>query len=346
MQTFISLTAISLTIVSSLFAAEAPLPLIPATPSPTPHIAVERIPPQPDTDRSTIQVHGFLTLHKRNYVILAATERAVLMSLETEKRDVNGNILKDANGQGILVPVIEGMKVFKGQILGSFDDRELHSSRKIAKAQFEVAKAEKNKKIEVEYARRGMLVAEAEYHTMEDANKRHEGTFPDIEVLKAALEFTQAEANFALQNYMIDEVKTREVSVRESELERTDVLISLRKIVAPIDGIVVKLNQTEGEWLREGDPVLEIMQLKMLHFLGKVSAADCAVSELDGKPATVFVKLSGGRQESFSGKVVFVHPKIDAGGTYEVRIEVQNRPSGHSWQLQPGGDADAVIQLR
>ncbi|MDR3182694.1 MAG: HlyD family efflux transporter periplasmic adaptor subunit [Planctomycetaceae bacterium] len=350
MNTFVFLSALL-----SCFMGEDPFPRVPAAPMQTRPIAVPAaVAKEPEVvnsafsadNKTQVKINGILALHKRNYVVLAATERAVLMSLDTEKRDKDGNIVNDADGKPVMVPVIEGMPVFKGQVLGKFDDRELDSSRKIAEAQLDVAKAEKEKRIEVEYAKRGMRVAEAEVRMMSDANKRREGTFPQIEVLKAMLELKQAEANVDLQIYTIDEVKTREVTVRENELERTNVLIHLRRIIAPIDGIVVKLNQTEGEWLREGDPVLEIMQLKTLQFRGAVSVKDCAISDLEGKAATVSVTLAGGKSESFPGKIVFAHPNVAGAGTYDVYIEVQNRPAGNSWLLQPGSDADAVIQLR
>jgi hypothetical protein len=49
--------------------------------------------------------------------------------------------------------------------------------------------------------------------------------------------------------------------------------------------------------------------------------------------------------EEFPGKVVFAHPKVEAGDWFEVFIEVENRPSGSSWLLQPGRDVSAVIHL-
>jgi multidrug efflux pump subunit AcrA (membrane-fusion protein) len=191
-----------------------------------------------------------------------------------------------------------------------------------------------------------MQVAQAEAEMMQEANKRHEGTFPKIDLQKGLLAFLQAEANYDLQKYTIEEVKKREVTVRENELDRTEVMIGLRKLVAPIDGIVVKIEHAEGEWLREGDVVLEIMQLDTLRFRGKVDAKLYEINEIEGRPATVYVKLASGKTEAFPGKVVFANPIIDAGKTYDVHINVQNKPSGNSWQLQPGrDDAEAVIQL-
>ncbi|GHT41228.1 hypothetical protein FACS189443_2720 [Planctomycetales bacterium] len=316
--------------------------VIPATPQAEPQPAGEQV----RVRQAQVHVTGYLELSKRNHVVLAAPERAVLISLQTQLHDRNGNLVKSADGQPVFVPIVEGMHVFKGQVLGNFDDRELQSTLKIGTAQLEVAKAEREKKIEIKYAERGMQVAHAEVEMMREANKRHEGTFPKIDLVKSTYAFLQAEANYDLQKYTIEEVKTREVTVRENELDRTRVLIGLRKLIAPIDGMVVKIEHTEGEWLREGDVVLEIKQLNTLRFRGKVDARLYEINELEGRPATVYVTLASGKNEAFPGKVVFVDPQVDVGGVYHVYIDVQNKPSGNSWQLQPGrDDAEAIIQL-
>jgi multidrug resistance efflux pump len=129
-------------------------------------------------------------------------------------------------------------------------------------------------------------------------------------------------------------------------LERTKVLIELRQLTAPIDGIIVKLHAAEGIWMREGDPILEIMKLDTLWAMGIVSIREHEMNDLDGKPAAVSVTFANGNTEHFQGKVVFCDPNIQAGNTYHVYVEVQNRRSGNFWMLQPGrNDAEIVIQL-
>ncbi|MDR0522509.1 MAG: HlyD family efflux transporter periplasmic adaptor subunit [Planctomycetaceae bacterium] len=280
--------------------------------------------------------NGFLELPKRNHVVLAATERAVLMSLKTEQ--------KEESGQPVMIPVAEGMNVVKGQVLGNFDDRELRSTQKINESQLEVAVAEKNKKIEIVYAAHGVMVAHAELQMMRDANRQHEKTFSEIEIRKAELAYEQTKANLDLQKYTIEEVKSREVTVRENELERTKVLIALRQLISPIDGMIVKINAAEGEWLREGDPVLEIVNLDTLLVRGNVSIKEYEISDMDGKTASVLVTLSNGKRETFEGKVVFCNPKVEAGNFFHIYIEVQNRRNGKFWLLQPGrGDVEIII---
>ena len=287
-----------------------------------------------------------LKLPDYSQIVVPAPERAVLMSLKTEQRDADGNIIRDSEGNPVIVPVRRGMKVFAGQELGNFDDRELYTVRNMNQAQLEVARAEEKKQIEAEYAAQGVQVAMIELKAMVEGNKRVAGTFPEIEVRKAGLALAQAEANLELQKYNLEEVKTRETAVRESELARTEVLIDLRKIVAPIDGIIVDIKTAEGKWLREGDTVLEIVNLETLWVQVFVDARRYADYDVDGKPATIRATLANGKVETFQGKVIVCDPTTDSGYTFMTFIEIQNRRVGNYWLLHPGYcNVDIMIPL-
>jgi multidrug efflux pump subunit AcrA (membrane-fusion protein) len=252
----------------------------------------------------------------------------------------------DENGNPILLPVTLGMNVFKGQVLGKFDDSELRSILKINQAQLEVAKAECDNTIEIKHAAYGVQVAMHELQQMQEANKKMAKAVSDTEVRRAAFAQHKAEAYLDLQKYTIEEIKTREVVVRESELEQTQDKIERRQLTAQIDGIIVEIKAAEGEWLREGEPVLEIMQLDTLWVSGDIPIKDYEISDVDGKSAVVQVVLANGKTETFQGTVVFCRPVIDSGNTFRTYIEIQNRRVGNHWLLQPGrGGIDITIAL-
>jgi biotin carboxyl carrier protein len=334
-------------------------PVVPTTAAPTRAIPSTAVPPitvsavtetntsfaQQPRESNSVRVAGILEVPKRNHVILAAAYQSVLTSLKTEQRNADGQIVTGTDQQPALVPIMEGMLVFKDQVLGSFDDRELQCNLEISECKLDVAVAEREKKIEVEYAAWGYRVAEAELKMLQQANQQHEKTVTQIEINKAILALQQADANLRLQKYTLEEVKTREVTASEKEVAKIAVLINLRKLIAPIDGMIVRIDKSEGEWLREGDPVLEIMQLNTLRARCKVSAKYYTPDMVDGKDVTVSMPMVNGQTEEFPGKVVFAHPKVEAGDWFEVFIEVENRPSGRSWLLQPGRDVSAVIHL-
>lgn len=277
-----------------------------------------------------------LTLPRYSHITLSATERAVLMSLSTEKRDHDGNILQDAEGNILKIPVREGMKVFKGQVLCEFDDRELVAMLNISKAQLELAKAEQKKQIEADYAAMAVQMAMIELKIMQWSNDNVEKSFSALEVIRGEFAIKQAKANLELQEYNLKEVKTRETIVREHELERIEVQIAMRKLVSTIDGMITKISAAEGEWLREGDIVLEIAQFNTIWVLAQPNLRIYDYNDFLGKQATVHVPLPNGRKETFKGSVVFCQPNIAPGETFDVYVEIENKPVGNFWMLQPG----------
>lgn len=322
-----------------------PGPFTPTVPASVP-TAVPAIAPPPAEVKQLFLRNGLLVLPRHNEVTLAATEQAELISLNTEQRDAAGNPVLDGDGNLIMIPVVEGMNVFKGQVLVRFDDRELRSVLKINQAELEVAKAEKDKVIEQRLAAHSVLVALADLEVMLEANRRVARTYSAMEVRRAELAKEQAEASLELQKYNIEEIKTREVVVQESKLEQTKVKIDLRQLITPIDGMIVEIKAAEGEWLREGDEVLKIVQLDTLWVRAKVNAKEYEMSDLDGKQAVIHVPLANGRVEMFQG-IVVCSPLVDhVSHTFEVNIKVQNRRVGNFWLLQPGRDGvDIVIPL-
>lgn len=324
--------------------ASAPSPTLPVASTPTesrpyqpPGAATPTVNTAKLRDPNQVETSGLLEIPKRNQVVLAASVQAVLMELRTEQQD--------AEGKTVTVPITEGMKVQKGQILGTLDDRELKSQLLSAKSELNVAIAEKEKTIEVEYAGWGKETAKAEVRMLKETNSLHARTVPQIEILKAELNLKQAEANLDLSKYNIEIVATEKVKSREADINVVEVRIELRKLISPIDGVIVKIEKAEGEWLREGDPILEIVQLETLRAKCKIDARFYTPDMVDGKEATVFMPMVNGRTEEFPGRVVFVDEKVVAGDVFEVVIEVQNAPSGRSWKLLPGSVAAATIHL-
>jgi len=316
----------------------------PATPVPT---APPTAPPAAPAAAQTKQLRskGVLKLPKHNQVTLSAKERAELVSLNTEQRDAAGNILRDSEGNPVMIPIRKGLYVFKDQVLGNFDDRELLSILEINQAKLEVAKAERNKDIEKIYAARSLQVAMQDVQRMTDANQRQAGVFAQADIDRAILVQYQASANLDLQKYTIEEIKTREVSVQEAELKRTKIQIEDRKLIAPIDGMIVRIEAAVGELKREGEPILEIVQLDILHVVVQVNVKDYRPHDLDGKQAVIHVPFPNGRTETFQGAVVFCNPLVTV-DSFEVLIEVQNRRTGNYWLLQPGhDDVEVVIPL-
>ncbi|MDR1290098.1 MAG: HlyD family efflux transporter periplasmic adaptor subunit, partial [Planctomycetaceae bacterium] len=201
------------------------------------------------------------------------------------------------------------------------------------------------KLIEVEVAARDVLVVTTKLNVLKEINKKLTGTIPAMEVLVAEHEVERAKANLAMCKYVIQHERKEETNVKRQTIEATKTNIQIRQLTSPIDGIVTKIEHAEGEYVREGEPVMEITQLDTLRAVCKVSIDYCSQNQLEGKNVIVQVKKNNSNSENFNGKIVFVNPNITTISEYEVFIEIKNQKIGNNWKLQPGSRISAKLKL-
>ncbi|MGL4941655.1 MAG: efflux RND transporter periplasmic adaptor subunit [Thermoguttaceae bacterium] len=275
-------------------------------------------------------------------VSVSANTQGVLQSLRTAACDAAGKPVTDENGQPVFVDLKEGVQVLAGQVLGRQDDRLAQADLKIAETDYAVAQEEANKQIEVEHARTAWMVEDAKVQMLEEANARVDRAVSQTEVLEAKMRRKQAEAQFELCQYTLG-VRRKEAEAKKARLDAATVQVTLRQLVAPWNGEVVEVKAAEGEWLREGAPVVRIIQLERLRVRGKVDSAAYAPEMFRGRPATVVAKMVDGRTESFPAQVSFANYIVQSGNTFEVHIEVDNRRENGVWMLQPGKMVDVIV---
>jgi RND family efflux transporter MFP subunit len=112
----------------------------------------------------------------------------------------------------------------------------------------------------------------------------------------------------------------------------------MRQLVAPVAGVVTKVDIEVGEWAKPGEALIRLVDASTLVFKANLPMA--AVGHL--KPAAVVPVLveDGPRMVQVPAKVSFVSPVADAAsGLVEVRADIAN-PGG---RLRPG--SKAVLRL-
>ncbi len=138
-------------------------------------------------------------------------------------------------------------------------------------------------------------------------------------------------ARARLVNAQMDAAQIRELETRREPL-RTVVLR------APRDGVVLERNAVAGMRFAAGDTLFRIADLDPVWLVANVSAQDMAEVRL-GQVATL--SIDGFPGESFSGRVGFIYPTLDAATrTTRVRIELPNA----SLRFRPGMYGRAVLQ--
>ena len=132
-------------------------------------------------------------------------------------------------------------------------------------------------------------------------------------------------------------VRNAEIAEKKAEVARLDLLLTKAQIVSPIDGVVARRHVEVGQWVKQGDPIADVVQLDPLFV--RVNIPEALMPRIKiGDPATVTVDALGG--QSFTGKIEQIIPFPDAGSrTFPVKILLPN-PDLKIW---PGFFARATI---
>jgi macrolide-specific efflux system membrane fusion protein len=154
-----------------------------------------------------------------------------------------------------------------------------------------------------------------------------------LTVEKSILEVEQAEHEL--------EVARETALIKENELEAAQEDLRRRRILAPLDGVVVQVNRHAGEWVEPGDAVVRVLRIDPLRAEGFLKVDDLKHAPL-GRPVSVRVRLPGGQQVAFTGKIVFIAPEIDpVNAQIRVWADIENR----DLKLRPGMRAEMVIDV-
>lgn len=252
-----------------------------------------------------------------------------------------------AQEAGVLVKidVREGDTVTADQLLAQIDDIEARMQQRVAQFELQVAREEAESDVGVRYARATEAVARQEYYQAVEANKKVAGAVPEAEVRRLVLKQNEAALSIE-QAEMRRRIAALESRVSEAKVEAAGVSIERRRITAPLDAMVVKVHQREGEWVQPGMPVVHLVKLDRLWIEGSLKAQHHTPAEVYGRPVTVRVTLARGREETFQGQVVFAKPVIEADDTFLVRAEIGNRQENGFWLLSPGMPAEMTVQLK
>ena len=236
--------------------------------------------------------------------------------------------------------IVEGATVDSDAVLGKIDDHEATLVLERAKTELRIAEAIVENDIKVRFARKSQEVALAELKRSQESIEKFPKSVSRTELDrlrlladKATLEIEQAQVDH-------EQAKLSKL-LKQSDVERAELLLQRRKIKAPFPGMVVSWKKQRGEWVEAGTPVVRIIRLNRLRAEAFVSSR-IPVGDLLDRPVQLIVDLPGKPKSRFEGKLVFVDPEIDpVNNQMRIYAEIDNT----KLQLRPGQSAMMVIPL-
>lgn len=245
-----------------------------------------------------------------------------------------------AREAGVLtaVPVREGQRVKKGDVLAQIDDEVARMAERDAQLKYDVAHAKATNDVQVRFSKKAADVAEAELARSTDSNNRFAKSVSQsqLDVEKLNVEKTRLEAEQAAQNMQI---ATLEMKAQENELDAARVNLGRQQIVAPFDGTVVQVFVRLGEWVEPGEKAVRIVNAGRLRAEGFLPA-EAADDVAPGTPVKLTVDLPRLRDVAFDGTIAFVSPEVDP-ITGQVRLfaDIDNRDG----RLRPGQPVRMIV---
>lgn len=218
---------------------------------------------------------------------------------------------------GVVAKVVGelGRKVEAGQVLLQLDDRT------------QVTEIER---------RKIMLEDLSEVQATDERVKILKPLFEDVRKLQATRgAVSRDEAARVELDYIISHGRAiqLEAQKRREKLELTfaEQDRQLRRLVAPVAGVVARLDVNLGEWAKPGDPLVRLVDASVCHLRVNVPAT-AALGLREGSSMTVRFEPGLGLPD-VQGVVSFLSPAVDASsGLVELRLKFNN-PTG---RIAPG----------
>lgn len=202
--------------------------------------------------------------------------------------------------------VKEGEQVANGQPLVQLNDEVQQAG--LAVSQY---RAKSSARIEAAQANLRVKIA---------AHKR-KARLHERQVISAAeLEEAELDMQYAQSSLTVSK---EEQAVYQLEVKRARALLDERTIRAPVAGIIMRCIQDVGEAAREGEPLVRLVVLDVLHVIAYVPPA-AAVRIRPGMKAQL--ELDDSPAVRHPCRVLVVDPVVDAGSaTCRVKLELPNR---------------------
>jgi macrolide-specific efflux system membrane fusion protein len=238
----------------------------------------------------------------------------------------------------------EGLEVKRGQFLASLNNEREESKISVAKAQLDISNAEAESDVRIEVAK---MKAQTTYYIWQQAVHaiaRLANSISQTDELQRKFSYLHSKSEIE-QAELEQRIARLTADAREAELAAAQTDLAMRRIEAPIDGIVDEVKKNVGEWVTAGDVVLKLVRLDRLRVEGHLALDIAHPAQVSNQPARISVQINSRDIVELDGRISFVKPTL-TGDRYHVWAEVANRKLNEEWLLRPGMKASITVDLK
>ncbi len=246
------------------------------------------------------------------------------------------------------IAVKVGDHVEAGTVLATVDNELEKLSLVASQERLDMAKKEAENDVNIRYATVAAAVHKSHYDAVAEAVSNVPDSYSNAQVMTVLLQARQ----FLLQKEQAEheqDLAGMSVRVREAESKLAEHELARREIKAPVAGVIEEVMPVVGDWVRAGDPIVQLVQMDRLRIKGALLYDPHTPASVRGKPVLVKVHLAGDSPNGpseFTGIVDSAGSIIGRDGRFHISVEVENRkhPQTGDWLLMPGMN-DATIEI-
>lgn len=241
--------------------------------------------------------------------------------------------------------VVQSIAVSPGDVVAAEDllltlDSDLHESEAVAsELAWKIALEESESDVDLRLSQKSLAVSQKQLQKSENAVAEYRLSISETEIDRLRLERDQASLSIE-QAEMQGSMSLMTADLREAERKVACIRLNRRKIVSPIDGVVVEVGTQRGEAVQGGQMVVRVVGLDKLR-IKAVYSSKYALAVKAGQKA-LFEFKQGEEVVSLEAEVVFVSPEVRASErVFEVWADVDNLDR----KLLPGFKGTLQLEL-
>lgn len=233
----------------------------------------------------------------------------------------------------------EGMVVEAGEKIGKMDTESAELEKQLAGLQLQVANSEANDQSDLRLAE--MLVEETQLQLDNTIELNNKSGASDTDVRQKRISLEQAKAR-VVQAKAIKAQKEVKAKMAQATYQLAEKRISKLNLVAPVSGMVARVDHFPGEWVTSGTPLLKIVRMDEMRVDFLVDMATHDPASLMNRRALVRWQNKDDVTE-FVGNISGFAPDISQSGVIRMHATVQNQKAGSFWKLIPGMTVELLV---
>ncbi|MEM8911741.1 MAG: HlyD family efflux transporter periplasmic adaptor subunit, partial [Planctomycetota bacterium] len=256
-----------------------------------------------------------------------------------------------AQSSGLIEDIVAqpNQMVRPGQTLSQMDTRTLTLQRKAALLRYQAAGTALEDDLELRFAETAWEEAKAELEASRSTSDRVAGAVPANQLRRMRLAVERGELEVSRAKKLRREADI-ELQIKAAELAAIDQKIAELQCVSPINGLVLSIHKSPGEWAAVGETVVTVGSIGRLRVTALADLADVAPETLQRSAVSVhWVDKS----QSFvlHGRISSIDPVRLPGNRIRIQAEVQNRlrnppldqAEALDWLLWPGTEVELQL---